>query len=151
MRKPAFAYIYAKTKTQIRCTVTAQLISAFVFSTWIVRSLFYLELNPKFKFSSNLLWLYSQVCVGPDRKPRRPLFSQLGSYIKSKTGFARINMFSNFYFKHRLWVLMFRAKIRKLSFLQLLDLIFIIRIIFQRYVNAMLTCFKRNCCTQAQN
>ena len=27
---------YAKTKTQISCAVTAQLISAFVFATWIV-------------------------------------------------------------------------------------------------------------------
>ena len=31
---------YAKTKTQISCAVTAQLISAFVFATRIVQSLF---------------------------------------------------------------------------------------------------------------
>ena len=60
----------AKTKTQISCAVTAQLISAFVFTTWIVRSLIYLNL--KFQASSHLLWLYSPVCVGPGRKPRRP-------------------------------------------------------------------------------
>ena len=55
---------YAKTKTQISCAaVTAQLISAFVFATWIhvVQYLFYL--NPKFQASSHLLWFFSQVCV----------------------------------------------------------------------------------------
>ena len=30
--------------------------------------------NPKFLVSSHLLWLYSPVCVGPGRKPRRPVF-----------------------------------------------------------------------------
>ena len=77
VRNPAFAY--AKTKTQISCAVTAQLISAFVFATWIVQSLFYL--NPKLQASSYLLWLYSPVCVRPGRKPRRPVFSQRGSII----------------------------------------------------------------------
>ena len=76
MRKPAFC-IYAKTKMQISCAVTAQLISAFVFAIQIVQSLHYL--NPKFQASSYLLWLYSLVCVGPGRKPRRPEFSQQGS------------------------------------------------------------------------
>ena len=70
-------FAYAKTKTQISCAVTGQLISAFVFATWIVQSLFYLNL--KFQASSHLPWLYSPVCVGPGRKPRRPLFSQRGS------------------------------------------------------------------------
>ena len=40
MRKPDF--VYAKTKAQISCAVTAQLISAFVFATRIVQLLFYL-------------------------------------------------------------------------------------------------------------
>ena len=75
MRKPVFAY--AKTKTQISCVVTVQLISAFVFAKWIVQSLFYL--NPKFRASSHVLALYSPVCVRPGRKPRRPVFSQRGS------------------------------------------------------------------------
>ena len=44
MRKPAFAY--AKTKTQISFVVTAKLISAFVFATRIVQSLFYLNFKP---------------------------------------------------------------------------------------------------------
>ena len=78
MRKPAFC-IYAKTKTQISFAVTAKLISAFVFATRIVQSLYFL--NPEFQASSHLLWLYSPVCVGPGLKPRRPVFSQRGSFI----------------------------------------------------------------------
>ena len=76
---PRFAY--AKTKTQISFAGTAKLISAFVFAIRIVQSLYYL--NPKFKASSHLLWLNSPVCCGPGRKPRRPVFSQHGSYIFS--------------------------------------------------------------------
>ena len=63
MRKPTFCVyiIYAKTKTQISFVVTAKLISAFVFATRIVQSLFYL--NTKFQASSHLVWLYILVCV----------------------------------------------------------------------------------------
>ena len=71
-------FAYAKTKKQISCAVTVQLISAFVFAIRIVQSLYYE--NPKFQASSQLLWLYSPVCVGPGRKPHRPVFSQQGSY-----------------------------------------------------------------------
>ena len=67
----------AKTKTQISFAVTTKLISAFVFATWIVQSLFYLD--PKFQASSHLLCVYSLVCVRPGRKPQRPVFSQRGS------------------------------------------------------------------------
>ena len=70
---------YAKTKTQISFAVTAKLISAFVFAIRIVHSLY--SLYPKFQASSHLLWLYSPVCVGPGRKPRRPVFSERGSYL----------------------------------------------------------------------
>ena len=55
-----------------------KLISAFVFTTRIVQFLFYL--NPKFQASNHLLWLYSSIRVGPGRNPRRPVFSQRGSY-----------------------------------------------------------------------
>ena len=79
VRKPFF-FAYAKTKTQISCAVTAQLISAFVFATRIVQSLYFL--NPKFQVSSHFLWLYSPVCVEPGRKPLRPVFSERGSYDK---------------------------------------------------------------------
>ena len=77
MRKPVFAY--AKTKRQISFVVTAKLISAFVFATWIVQFLYCLNL--KFQASSHLLWLYSPVCVGPGRKPRGPVFSHRGSNV----------------------------------------------------------------------
>ena len=56
MRKPAFCY-YVKTKVQINYMVTAQLISAFVFATYLVQSLGFLNL--KFQASNHLLWLYS--------------------------------------------------------------------------------------------
>ena len=69
---------YAETKTQISCAVTAQLISAFVFAIRIVQSLYFL--NAKFQASSRLLWLYNLVCVGPGRKPGRPVFSERGSF-----------------------------------------------------------------------
>ena len=36
-------------------------------------------LYTKFQASSHLVCLYSLVCVGPGRKPRRPVFSQRGS------------------------------------------------------------------------
>ena len=71
-------FTYAKTKAQLSFAVTAKLISAFVFATWIVQSLYFL--NPKFQASSHLLQLYSLVCVGPGRKPQRPVFSERGSF-----------------------------------------------------------------------
>ena len=46
---------YVKTRPQISCGVTAQLISIFVFATQIVQSLFFLNL--KFQASSSHLWL----------------------------------------------------------------------------------------------
>ena len=58
--------------------VTAKLLSVFVFAIWIEQYLFFV--NPKFQASSHLL-LHSLVCDGPGRKPRRPVFSQRGSYV----------------------------------------------------------------------
>ena len=78
--KTAF-FAYAKTKTQISFAVTAKLISAFVFATGIVQSLYFL--NTKFQASSHLVWLYSLVSDGPGRESRRPVFSQRGSYYVS--------------------------------------------------------------------
>ena len=46
-------FAYAKTKAQISFAVTAKLISAFVFATWIVKLVVFL--NPKFQASSLLL------------------------------------------------------------------------------------------------
>ena len=80
VRKPAFCICeFAKTKTRISFAVTAKLISAIFFATRIVQSLHYI--NPKFQASSHVLWLYSPVCVGAGQKPRRPVFSQRGSYM----------------------------------------------------------------------
>ena len=75
LRKSAFCIYMRKTKTQTQL----KLISAFVFATRIVQYLYFL--NPKFQASSHLLWSCSLVCVGPGRKPRRPVFSQRGSHL----------------------------------------------------------------------
>ena len=77
VRKPAFCICENKDADQ-----TAKLISAFVFAIRIVNFLYYL--NPKFQALSHLLWLYSPVCVGPGRKPRRSVFSERGSLLYEK-------------------------------------------------------------------
>ena len=108
-----------KTKTQISFVVIAKLISAFVFATWIVQSLY--SLNPKFQASSHLLWLCSPVCVGPGRKPCRQIFSRRGSYINNqrtgspvKTGVYRgIHFFLIFALKHRSSVPVRTASVRR--------------------------------------
>ena len=76
--KPGFLHMRKQRRRSELFAVTAKLISAFVFATCIVQSLYFL--NPKFQASSHLLWLYSPVCVGPGRKPRRPVFSERGSF-----------------------------------------------------------------------
>ena len=74
MRKPALCICENNDADQLRGT--AKLISAFVFATRIVQSLYFL--NTKLQASSYLLWQYSPVYVGPGRKPRRPVFSHRG-------------------------------------------------------------------------
>ena len=96
-------FAYAKTKTQISCAVTAQLISAFVFAIRIVQSLFFL--NSKFQASNHLLWLYSPVCVGPGRKPRRPVFSERGSYLLHVSQFLGAKYVYVFVVKQNLFAL----------------------------------------------
>ena len=66
---------YAKTKAQISCTESAQLISAFVF--YYIDST--IPLLPKSDISSHLLWLYNSVCVGPGQKPLRQVFTHCRS------------------------------------------------------------------------
>ena len=58
------SFAYAKTKAQISCPVTTQLIPAFDFAAKIVQSMYFLIL--KFQTSSHLLYL---ICVGPRQKP----------------------------------------------------------------------------------
>ena len=90
MRKPDFCICENKCANQLCGNRT------FVFATQIVQSLYSLNLyfatqivqllyslNLKFQASSHLLWLHSPVLVGPGRKPRRPVFSQRGSYDES--------------------------------------------------------------------
>ena len=74
--KTGFCICRNKDADQLRSNCAAD--QRLFFATRIVESLFFL--HPKFQTSSNLLWLCSLVCVGPGRKPRRPVFSQRGSY-----------------------------------------------------------------------
>ena len=71
-------FAYAKTKTQISFAVTAKLISAFVFATWIVQYLYFL--NTKFQTSSHLQWLHSLVCARPGQNPHC-WFSRVAAHI----------------------------------------------------------------------
>ena len=78
MRKPTFCICENKDVDQLRGN-HREADQRLCFATRIVQSLFFL--NPKFQASSNLLWLYSPASVGPGRKPRRPFFSERGSYV----------------------------------------------------------------------
>ena len=77
MRKSVFAY--AETKVQTSCTVTMQLINAFVLATYIVQSLYFLIL--KLQTCSHLPRLNSPVCVGPGRKPE-DMYYVLQAWLK---------------------------------------------------------------------
>ena len=75
MRKPAFCICENKDADQLcsNCAADQRLCFRYTDSTS--------SLLPKSEISSlDLLWQYSPVCVGPGRKPRRPVFSQRGSY-----------------------------------------------------------------------
>ena len=54
-------------------------ISTFVFTTWILQFLYFL--NPKFPASSHLLYLYILVCVGPVREPHCWFSHDAGHYL----------------------------------------------------------------------
>ena len=60
-----------------RETGTAKLISAFVFATWIVQFLFFL--NPKFQVSS-LFLIWSELIVNPEDR-----FSRVAAHICQDT------------------------------------------------------------------
>ena len=76
VRKSAFCISENKDTDQLRSNCAAD--QRLVFATRIVQSLYFLY--TKFQASSHLLWLYSLVCVGPSRKPPRPVFLQRGSF-----------------------------------------------------------------------
>ena len=71
--KTCFMYMKKQIKTNTRYSFmkTVQLISTFVFPTYIVQYLY--SLNPKFQASRNLLWLYSSVCVTWSKSPKKSL------------------------------------------------------------------------------
>ena len=78
MRKPTFSICENKHADQLHGNREADQRLCFRYTD--SKSLYYI--NPKFQASSHFLWLYSPVCVGPGRKPRKPIFSQRGSYGK---------------------------------------------------------------------
>ena len=80
MRKPDFPLYAKKDADQLRGNREADQRLCFRYTD--TQSLYFL--NPKFQASSHLVWLYSLVCVGPGQKPRRPVFSERGSNLKSK-------------------------------------------------------------------
>ena len=75
MRKLAFC------KCENKGAVTVLLISAFIYTTKIVQSLFFL--NPKFQASSHLLWLYSPVCVSDQVGNPKDRFYHDGAHMYS--------------------------------------------------------------------
>ena len=77
MRKPAFCICENKDADQLRGNREADQRLCFRHMDSAIPLLY---LNPKFPASSHLLLLHNPVCVGPGRKPRRPVFSQRGSY-----------------------------------------------------------------------
>ena len=76
LRKPDFCNCLNKGADQLRGSANRAADQRLCFH-YIVQSLYFL--NPKCQASSHLLWLYSQVCVEPDRNPLKQVFLQLGS------------------------------------------------------------------------
>ena len=72
MRKPAFCICKNKGADQLcsHCAADQCLCFRYIYK---LQSLNYQ--NQKLQASSHCLWLYRSVCVGPDRKPRRQVFS----------------------------------------------------------------------------
>ena len=86
---------YAKTKTQISCVVTAKLISAFVFATWIVQYLYFL--NPKFQASIHPHGPRPSSAVRPVRPWPDHFF---GRKLFSRTSFsAKYDFFAGSFFR----------------------------------------------------
>ena len=75
MRKPAFCICENKDADQLRGNREADQRLCFRYTDSTIPLLAKSEIQA----SSHLLWLYSPVCVGPGRTPRRPVFSQRGS------------------------------------------------------------------------
>ena len=76
MRKPTFCICENKDADKLRGNREADQRLCF---RYIDSTIPLLPVN-EILASSHLVWLCSPVCVGPGRKPRRPVFSQRGSY-----------------------------------------------------------------------
>ena len=74
MRKPAFCICENKDADQLcgNRTTDQRLCFRYIDST--------IPIPAKSASLKSSLWLNSPVCVGPGRKPRRPVFSQRGSH-----------------------------------------------------------------------
>ena len=70
-------FVYAKAKAQISSVVTIQLFPTIT----AIEVRFHYFLNPKFQALRHPQWLYSPICVGPDWKFRRQIFSWHSSYL----------------------------------------------------------------------
>ena len=77
MRKPAFCRCENKDGDQLRGNREADQRLYFHYTDSTTLFFRYTQ----FQVSSHPVWLYSLVCVGPGRKPRRPVFSQRGSNL----------------------------------------------------------------------
>ena len=90
IRKQAFCICENKDADQIHGNREADQRLCF---RYIASTIPLLPLNTKLQASNHLLWLYSLVCVGPGRKPRRSVFSQQGSYFCVSRSENRINFY----------------------------------------------------------
>ena len=77
MRKPDFCLGEIKGADQLRGNREADQRLCFRYSDSTIPLL----LKSEFQASSSFLSLYRPVCVGPGRKPRRPVFSRRGSIM----------------------------------------------------------------------
>ena len=84
MRKTDFCICENKDADQLRGNREADQRLCFRYTDSTIPLLPKYGFKSEFQASSHLLWLYSPVCVGPGRKPRRPVFSERGSYISEQ-------------------------------------------------------------------
>ena len=87
MRKPAFCICENQDADQLRVNREGDQRLCFRYSDSTI------PLLPKSEIQvpSHPLWQYSPVCVGPGRKPRRPVFSQRGSFLEASDDLMKRN------------------------------------------------------------
>ena len=89
MRKRDFCLCENKGADQLCSNCTADQRLCFHYSDSTISLLLLFYLNPNFQAASFLLRQYRPVCVGPGRKPRRPVFSHHGSYVRGKAAMSK--------------------------------------------------------------